>query len=50
MHQSTKSAGIKQQLTGGTSFEGGNGDYAFGPYKRIGLDASRLGPFIPARP
>jgi hypothetical protein len=50
VHQSTRGDAIKQQLAGGKSFERAGGEYVFGPDEQIGVDASRLGPFIPAKP
>jgi hypothetical protein len=47
VHQTTKSAGIKHQLTDGRSVEGAD---ACGLDERIGIDAKQLGLLIPAKP
>jgi hypothetical protein len=47
VHQTTKSAGIKHQLTDGMPVEGAD---ACGPDERIGFDAKQLGLLTPARP
>jgi hypothetical protein len=47
VHQSTKSAGIKHQLTDGRSVEGAD---ACGLDERIGIDAKQPRPLIPAKP
>jgi ABC-type branched-subunit amino acid transport system substrate-binding protein len=48
--KSTDPDAIKKQLVSQGSFQGANGKYAFGPDKRIGLDADQLGVFVPAKP
>jgi hypothetical protein len=47
VHQSTKSAWIKHQLTDGRSVEGAD---ACGSDTRVGIDVKQLMPLIPAKP